>query len=319
MPYCPSCDALRESGDYCQACGAELVPPDEGAGSSGQDGSTHSQGHDGSGDPQAQSGPAEGAPTETTAGEGSAGSTPRTVTDGLGGQSGGGNYFDKGAFGFTFTYPLGNGYGAMGYWAGLMLLGILIVPFIMLYGYAYRLGRSAVTGRQRPPEFGDWMGLLKDGLLMIAAMIPAVLGALVVAGIPLGIGVMVESVGLMAIGGIIYIAAFYVVGAVLPTFLATGSVTETYSGLRFLSVATTGTYLKMLVFVIIAGIGFQILVGILNILLAITIIGPFLLLLVAAPMGMFIPPVMFGYLYREAERTGTLPRTRDSNRLPAQF
>jgi len=46
----------------------------------------------------------------------------------------------------------------------LSLLGFLVVPLLLVYGYLVRAIRANLDGESEPPSFGDWGELLVDGL-----------------------------------------------------------------------------------------------------------------------------------------------------------
>lgn len=281
MAYCPECDEIREDGRFCPECGSELVESAEEAEST---------------DPVTAS--------------------DSTDTDSAAIQT---DYFEQDMIEFLFKYPLARGKTVVAYWAILVLFGFLIIPAIILYGYAYRIGRSAATKQPLPPQFTDWIGLLKDGLLLIVAILPAMIAVVIVSLIPLILGVALDSAGLAALALPVYLVGIYFAVATIPTFLATGSVSATYSGGRFLSIAMTKTYLKSVVFIILTLIGLQIIFGIILVVLMLTIIGPFIFMLVAGPFLIFVPHMMFGRYYAEAAEAGQLPAVADTDRIPARF
>lgn len=68
----------------------------------------------------------------------------------------------------------------------LLLLGFLVVPLFVAYGYLVRVVRETAAGTEEPPGFGDWEALLVDGLTAVVVgvvyQIPAVLVAALTVG-----------------------------------------------------------------------------------------------------------------------------------------
>lgn len=232
------------------------------------------------------------------------------------------DYFQKGPIGFSFSYPIADGWTPILITAGLIFFSWLLIPYLFIYGYAYRLGRAAMRGDSRPPEYDDWVGLLVDGVLLIVVMIPYMLVIAVFVGIPFALAISLESIGIGLLAGVLYFVAIYVGAGILPTFMATGSVVETYRGLRFLEFVRTMSYLKALALIVILSIVISIIVGIVALILLITIIGILLLVplyLLVGPFVTFLPFLMFAYYYREAlEKEEVSPMSR-SEELGAEF
>lgn len=99
----------------------------------------------------------------------------------------------------------------------LGLLGVLIVPTFIVYGYLMRVLRATMRGEERVPEFDDWGDMLVDGLkafaiTLVYGLVPAILGAVFV-----GFGVLTLVSGGNADSGIL--AGLGTVGILLGTLL----------------------------------------------------------------------------------------------------
>lgn len=340
MPYCQECDKRYESGGYCPECGSPLVQPTSGGEDSGT-GTPPGDGHGGSDRPGAGGDQHEaggwGEPTDRRgedaggwgepAGSGSGGGHGHGHDHGgrTGPPSGGDetDYFEKGAFGFSFTYPVADGWKQMLISAGMLFLASFVfLPVFFVYGYAYRLGRATIRGDPRPPVYDDWGGIFKDGLLLFVAGLPVGVAVLAVALAPVAVGLAADVPGVVLLAVPLYLAGAYAAGGVLPTFMATGSVTETYSGLRFLEFVKTADYLKAIVLGLLAVFGSLFALFILFFILVITIVGillAFPLMFVAQPFVLFIPFLMFGYFYREAMLDGRAPEIERGDTLGAEL
>lgn len=137
----------------------------------------------------------------------------------------------------------------------LSLLGFLIVPSILVVGYAMRAIRAGVADAE-PPVFDDWGDLFWDGLKgsvigIVYGLVPAIvvfgitalLGGGLFAADTAGVGVAVILLGtLVAI--VVWLAAAYVVPAALANY-ATDEDRRLGSGFAFgdiWDVLTSGTY-----------------------------------------------------------------------------
>lgn len=286
MAYCPECDATRELGSFCQECGTPLI-----AAAADQP------------EPADSAAVVDHPPT---------GEAIEDDTD----------YFAKGPLGFTFTYPIGDG------WAPILITGLfsflswLVIPGILVYGYCYRLGRAAIRGDEKPPQYGDWVQLFIDGILLIVVVLPWALAMLIIGMIPLIAAIEFGSFALGLVGMLFLLIGGYVTGGVVATFLATGSVVQTYRGFRFLQFVRTGSYLKSIVLIIVANIIAWTVFAALAVALAITIIGILLVIplyFVAIPFVTFIPYLLLGYYFREAADRDAVSQMDDEERISATF
>lgn len=302
MPYCPECDTTVAEGSYCPACGTALIQPVK-----------HEHPRD-EGD-AGETDPTEGAGDQSD----TAADTTVPVADDSADET---DYFAKGPIGFAVTFPLADGWGPILITAGLLLFGWLLIPYVLVYGYAYRLGRGTIRGDPTPPAYEDWMGLLRDGALYVVVLLPIAIVGLIVVGIPFALAISLDSFGLGFLAFVLYLATIYIGMGVIPTFMATGSVTETYWGGRFLEFVGTMTYLKALALTVVVSVVASMVIGTVALILMLTIIGILLvfpLYLLTAPFLLFLPFLLFGYYYREAVDAGEVAPMADESRIEADL
>lgn len=243
-----------------------------------------------------------------------------------GGTSAGSSSHQSSLFEFALRYPFSNGWGPLLIGAVLSFLNFLVVPQFLLNGHAIRAGRAAARGDERLPDYDDWGELLINGLLQLIATLPYVVVAVTVA---FAIVVAIGAAGDSAAGGAIALLALpvflllgYVGGAIVPTLLATGSVSDTYADARFLRVAFGREYLvgffvlvavQLVAFVAIA-FGF--------LLLAITIIGipvAFVGLFVASAYMIYLQWTFWGYVCWNADDDAVLGPLDSAESLDLEF
>lgn len=290
MPYCPECDATREAGGYCPDCGSALVQAAKGSADREDDGQ--------SGEP-----PIAVAPEATDEAD---------QTD----------YFTKGPISFAFTYPQSDGWAPIIITPLLLFFSFLILPMLLVYGYSYRLGRAALREDPVAPQYDEWVQLLVDGVLLFLVTIPFVIVVMFVGVLPLILAIEIGSIGLGFIAAVMYLAAGYIGGGIVPTFMATGSVIETYRGGRFLRFVTTISYLKALLLIIGVQIGVWVVIAGITIGLFLTLVGILLIpvvYFVATPFMLFLPYLLFAYYYREAVATGAVDGLPEDAELAASF
>lgn len=197
----------------------------------------------------------------------------------------------EGALSFAFSFPTENGYGAVIKGGVLLFLSFLIVPFFTLFGYAYRMCRAAANGKSKQPPFENWGALTRDGFFFFLAYFLFIAGL----GITFGITSLVSEV----LGIVIYILGIYLVPAVLTTYVATGSIKETYSTSRIFDFALTGSYFKATLMYFVLSIAVGLLAGI----SVITIVGP----LFVYAFSILAIASYWGYIYNQATRDGVVP------------
>ena len=225
-------------------------------------------------------------------------------------------------FGFMLSYPLANGWKPFTITALCLAFSWLIIPYFLVYGYAYRLGRTAIRGDVAPPGYDDWIGILTDGIILFVATLPVILALFVIAGIPFILGAVLESFGLIVLGILLYFLVIYVGAAVVPVFLATGSVTATYRGLQFLRFVGTVQHLKALIVIVFLSITLSVVFGIFLIGMILTIIGilfiPFVYLGFVTYTTL-LPFAIFGHYYDESVDRERMPPIHEEDRLTAKF
>lgn len=108
----------------------------------------------------------------------------------------GDSVYDKHTYDFAWYFTKGIGWrGAL---AGTILLvtSFLIVPGLVLLGYAYRVGRAAARGEPSTPPLEDWQALAKDGARFLVLLVPAaILSVIPVLGSYVGLAVLASYVG----------------------------------------------------------------------------------------------------------------------------
>ncbi|WP_439028183.1 DUF4013 domain-containing protein [Haloarchaeobius sp. DT45] len=139
-------------------------------------------------------------------------------------------------FEFALSYPRENGWGAIVKGGLTLLVSFLVVPYFVLFGYVFRLYRSAARGDPQP-EYTDFVELLKEGVWLFVAQLP-----------------FVAAVGILGFVSIQYIhpavyvlvvlAAIYIGPAIITVYAVTGDIGETYTTSRVFDFAFTGFYAK---------------------------------------------------------------------------
>lgn len=150
----------------------------------------------------------------------------------------------------ALSYPLrgDDAVGRLVVGSGLTLLSVLlVVPGILLAGYAVAVCRSVLAGEAEPPVFGDWRALARDGLdvaaITLVYCLPGVVLGALAAGVPVlasmgpggGAGgilaaVLAAVLGLGAsVAGVLYaLAAGYALPAALVNYARTGEVSAAW-------------------------------------------------------------------------------------------
>jgi len=198
----------------------------------------------------------------------------------------------QGLLSFAFDFPRRRGYKPLLIGGGLFLLSFLIVPYFLILGYSYRVGRAAAIGHSEPPAFSDWGGLAFDGLRLFAFGI--------ILGIPAGILQLVGAQITPVLGIVLSLAIGLVFPAFQVAFLGSGSITDALTDGSALSIIPTGFYVKSLLLSIVMGIA----TSILFVLSIITIIGWLFVL----AFIVFVAQAFWGYVYFQAAQKGIVPR-----------
>jgi hypothetical protein len=217
---------------------------------------------------------------------------------------------------FSLKYPFSCGWKSIGIGAIIAVFAaILIFPIIVLWGFRYRMARAGARGDESAPEFNDFGSIIKNGVLLVIAFLPYVLIVCVLTIVISGLG---STVNETFAGSILFLwsfAAIYAGIAIHPTFVATGSIGKTYSGLLFVRVAATREYLVGFLF----GIVLRLLVGIAMFLLfiisIITLVGPFVVVAVWYAYDEFIAGTIWGHVARSLAEKEALPTVTPDDSL----
>ena len=211
-------------------------------------------------------------------------------------------------------------------WIGRTLIGGLLLvfsPFVLpafvFYGYLLRVLGSTIEGEAEPPAWGDWGGLLVDGLKatvvgIVYALVPTILifgvGAVFIGA---GSAAGSDGGGLLAGFGILTVLltipvlflVYYLVPAALSNMAAEGSLGAAFDVDMLKQVVLTSDYFIAVLLPIVVGIGINVVAQI----LAITIVG-----LLVVPFLMFYGQVavfrMFGLAFaKQADKISGQPST----------
>lgn len=276
MPYCHSCgQRVDASHRFCQHCGAEV---DSGRRRSERDG-TREPGSVPVGDDRREQ--QTGGYGQEDAGRADAG-PPQDRKDGVE---------------FALTYPVSNGWGATLVSGVLLLTGFLLVPFLALAGYSYRVGRAAALGREEPPGYGNWGGLIVDGLRF------TVVGLVLAVGFGLLwalVFVLIETSPWFALLVVpMYLVAIYALPAFVAAFLGTGSVTRAFTGGEAATLLGSGYYAKSVLFWLLL----QFALGFVVALLFLTLVG----WIWGYAFTFLAGSAFWGYVYYRAAGQGIVP------------
>lgn len=153
----------------------------------------------------------------------------------------------------------------------LTVLGILIIPLFLVYGYVIRVMRSRMAREDELPEFDDWGTLLVDGVKawvigMVYLLIPLVVALVTVGGAIFSLATGTQTgtaVGLTGLfGGLLLSVAlgvvfWYLAVASIVNFARTGSLSAAFDVETIKAVILNGNYamgwLVGLVVLIVAG------------------------------------------------------------------
>lgn len=232
---------------------------------------------------------------------------------------------DDGIFAFALRYPLSNDWGPILFGALLTLLSVFVVPALFLLGYSVRVGRAAARGDDAIPDYDDWSALLENGLLYVVAMVPYVLASTVAVAVPFALASQLDGPVawlLAVVGGAVSVVLGVAMAAVIPTLVATGSVRETYAGLRFARVAFSGEFLVGLFVYVGVSVVLQTALLVVAVVLLVTIVGalviPFLVLFAAA-YTTYVTWALWGYVCWDADDHEVLGRLEPGASLDVAF
>jgi len=217
---------------------------------------------------------------------------------------------------FSLKYPLSAGWKSLGIGAIIAIFtAIILLPIIFLWGYRYRIARAGARGDDSAPEFDNFGNVIWNGVVLVGAFLPYVLvaGLLTVVVAALGSAISETAATVMLIFWII--AVNYVGIAIHPTFVATGSIKQTYAGGLFIKVAATREYLIG----VLVGFVLRLLVGIamfvLLIVSIITLIGPFIVFALWYAYDEYIPGAVWGYVAHSLAERDVLPAVTAETQL----
>lgn len=128
---------------------------------------------------------------------------------------------------FNVTYPMERDDWVKTVLVGgvLVFFGFLFVPMLVVYGYVVRTIRGSLSGDAEPPAFGEWGGLLVDGLKawvigVVYLLVPALVAAVTVGGSVLAIASGSEAGAAAGLGGMVFGLALSAVLSLLFGYLA---------------------------------------------------------------------------------------------------
>ncbi|WP_225334444.1 DUF4013 domain-containing protein [Halomicrobium urmianum] len=149
----------------------------------------------------------------------------------------------------------------------LGLLGMLVVPVFLVFGYLVRVVRRVAEGDEAPPSFDDWGELLVDGLkafvvALVYGLVPAVVFAVAVLtlflpftaveetgpGSAVSTGTMVDPVALVAALAVVALAlgltlvALYLLPAGVAALARTGRLGAAFSPSELRRIGLNGRY-----------------------------------------------------------------------------
>lgn len=183
-----------------------------------------------------------------------------------------------------------------------ILLGFLLVPILLVYGYLLRVLKAGSEDAAEPPVFDEWGGMLVDGLKVIAVslvffLIPIVVGLV---GMALGglaggeggaLGVLFALIAFVA-----WILAMYLLPAGLTNMAREGSFGAAFDADVLRTVGSSSDYLVA----IVLGFVIALILGSIASALMTILVGAFLLFYVQ--MAVFY---LYGSGYRKATDGGT--------------
>jgi hypothetical protein len=307
MPFCPDCGVEVDAEDvHCYNCGRNLEgghagpQRDEGHSSDDQWGSSWDEGSRET--VTREQTPATGQSTTAT-GQNERGGEPNAEASG--------RRIEDGKVEYTTYFPITREYSAVALGAVCAFLGFFIVPLFILFGYTYRITEAAARGDAVQPAFEDWGDLLEKGffyfLLVLALMLINFVGAGTLA-------VVGESAGVPAAGGfailVLWLLTTYAWPAVMVLYPVTGSLSKALSPGRIANFAFTTKYIVSYLIYIGLLVGFFVLSFIGMFVLAITVIGIFLLIPLVYAVNAYLPYAIgtfWGATYYEAAKEGHVP------------
>lgn len=202
----------------------------------------------------------------------------------------------------------------------LGLLGVLVVPLFITYGYLVRVLRVRMEGGDDVPAFDDWGEMTVDGLRAFAitfvyGLVPVILaGAFVVAGVA-GLAGSGDSGILAGIGGatvlfgallavILGLAAAYVTPAALANYAETGRIGSGFAFGELRPVLASGEYLTAWAYAALLGVAGSVVVGLVSATGVGAVVAPFVWFYVSVAAA-FIFGTTWGELHPVRTHEGT--------------
>lgn len=322
MPYCPDCGAeCRVDDVYCRSCGYNLQDDPENYQNESSEEPRDSWSSDGSDD---------------WTGGWDDQSRRRDTRDDQSRQRGTRDQYDEqerrdrrkgkriedGKLSYGFGFPTSDGFGALVLGSVCTFLSFLIIPAVVLLGYAYRLTEAAAYGDRLQPPFADLGDLLWKGggyllLYILLTILTYAVGFIFLGSALFAVEQQPEFAG---VSGVLYLLTTLVISYVMPAvyvlYAATGRLTGALSPGRVAGFAFTGHYLvAFLVYLIISFLLFF--VGIfLGIILFLTIVGPFIFFPVFFTFYLYFIAAYWGGTYYEAAEKGLVPHPSEYDADP---
>lgn len=194
----------------------------------------------------------------------------------------------------------------------LALLSVLVIPALLLLGYLVRVLRSAEAGEEVPPEFEDWTDLFVDGVkafvvVFVYSLLPWLVLAVTAGGTIAGLagpgelqpGAIAGAMLGLAVGGILWLLAFYVIPAALASFAEQDRIGAAFSTSVLGDVLTDSRYAVGWLLALVLFVAGGVVVGLLNVV-------PLLGFVVGAFVNFYVGVAAF-YLYGQAFAEATTP------------
>ena len=152
----------------------------------------------------------------------------------------------------------------------LGLLSVLVVPIFLLFGFSVRVLRSVEDGEETTPTFDEWGELFVDGLKAFAIVLVYSIVPMIVLGVTVGGTIAAAVAGDVrpgaiagaflgfALGGVLWLLAFYVIPAALASFASEGRMGAAFDTAVLRRVLLDGDYatawLVAFVLFVVAGV-----------------------------------------------------------------
>jgi hypothetical protein len=137
--------------------------------------------------------------------------------------------------------------------SALVVVGVALLGYVPLLGYASRTIRSLLADEAEPPAVADWPALLRDGRRMAVVVglyaVPAVaLATIAIALGGVGSSATRASLGAAALAGLLALAALYVLPAALAVVVERGEPSAAWDRGTLGDAVRSGDYLKAWLF-----------------------------------------------------------------------